>query len=392
MLATNQNSSGWVRKVAAGLCFGLAFCVALSARLLADEPITAPPSKAQIDRWVADLESPKFIIREVAVEKLLSCGAAAVEPVAAVLEQGDLEVVTRGVRILRELAVCGDEPTEHAAIDALSKLSEVSGTVASRRASETLASIDQLRQMRAVAELKKLGAIIRADSIRFGLAAPQVQLETMLTIELSDSWQGGEKGLMHLRWLQEVQQVILQGQKVDAAWLPYLQRMPNLKVVQIKRCRLTDADIEKLTPLKDLRLLGIFYTSITDKSIPALLKMQGVGDLRLIGTDISQDGANQLQAALTVTSVDYRRGAFVGVGCDPTANNCFVTHVQPGSAAEKAGLEVGDEIISYGGKKVTDFNSLRELIQKNKAGDSIAIEINRDSETLTKELKLGEWD
>jgi S1-C subfamily serine protease len=41
---------------------------------------------------------------------------------------------------------------------------------------------------------------------------------------------------------------------------------------------------------------------------------------------------------------------------------------------------------------VTDFNSLRDLIQKNKAGENVPIEINRDNQSLTKQLKLGEWD
>ncbi len=52
----------------------------------------------------------------------------------------------------------------------------------------------------------------------------------------------------------------------------------------------------------------------------------------------------------------------LGVFGSTSADGALVTTVQPGSAAEKAGIRPGDIIVSYNGRHVTDFDSLVEAV------------------------------
>lgn len=62
----------------------------------------------------------------------------------------------------------------------------------------------------------------------------------------------------------------------------------------------------------------------------------------------------------------------------------------PGSAAQKAGLKVGDIILEWNGKKLTSENSLGKVIQKHNPGDEIVLKILRGGKEKTLKVVLGE--
>ncbi len=68
----------------------------------------------------------------------------------------------------------------------------------------------------------------------------------------------------------------------------------------------------------------------------------------------------------------------------------YITYVTPDSAADKAGLMRGDIITEFDGEKVTTNDQLSEIRNRHKAGDSIQVTIDRNGETLTLTLVLGE--
>ena len=92
------------------------------------------------------------------------------------------------------------------------------------------------------------------------------------------------------------------------------------------------------------------------------------------------------------SDIDYRRGAFLGVGCQDGTEGCIIYTVRPNSAAEKAGLLMNDVILEYEGKKVADYKSLTALISANVAGDTVTVKVVRDGQTLSKRVTLGEWE
>ncbi|MGB1907778.1 MAG: PDZ domain-containing protein, partial [Spongiibacter sp.] len=67
-----------------------------------------------------------------------------------------------------------------------------------------------------------------------------------------------------------------------------------------------------------------------------------------------------------------------------------VAEVQPGSAAEKAGLKAGDVVIEAAGKAVISSAQLRTAIGLRRAGDKVTLKVLRDGKTLSLKAVLGE--
>jgi Do/DeqQ family serine protease len=67
----------------------------------------------------------------------------------------------------------------------------------------------------------------------------------------------------------------------------------------------------------------------------------------------------------------------------------LITRVFPDSAAEKAGLEVGDIIVGINDKKVTSAAELRNTIGLLRSGDEIGISYLRDNKSRSTKAELG---
>jgi serine protease Do len=77
-------------------------------------------------------------------------------------------------------------------------------------------------------------------------------------------------------------------------------------------------------------------------------------------------------------------GFFPGEG-DPEVQGVQVGQVRPESEAEKAGLKPGDVITEFDGKPLTDFESLREILDEKKIGDVVDLKLRR-------RLQKGGWE
>ncbi|MFU8896724.1 MAG: DegQ family serine endoprotease [Gammaproteobacteria bacterium] len=68
----------------------------------------------------------------------------------------------------------------------------------------------------------------------------------------------------------------------------------------------------------------------------------------------------------------------------------LVSQVLPGSAAEKAGIEVGDIIRKVDGKSIANANELRNTIGMKRSGETVELEVRRDGKTRRIKATLGE--
>ncbi len=68
----------------------------------------------------------------------------------------------------------------------------------------------------------------------------------------------------------------------------------------------------------------------------------------------------------------------------------YVVSIDEFSAAEKAGLKVGDVIIEADGQKITKMDELNEVKNKHSIGDTMKLKINRDGQEKDISLTLGE--
>jgi hypothetical protein len=344
-------------------------------------------TEPQVRQWVRDLNADRFIDREVATERLIDAGAVAVGPLQESLAENNLEVTTRAMHILCELAVSSESETADAARAALEKIADARVTSAARRARDTLNSLDQIRQERALAELKQLGAVLGERQSQFGF-----EVVGQYALEFGEKWQGQPKDLARLRWLPDLSEVTFVGPQVTDEWLKHLAGLGGLAKVTIKRANITDEGVKSLANLKNVDEIGLLYVPITDRVVEYLSVAEGIGKIRLYGTRVTAPATERLKELLSGTEIDYRKGgALLGVKCQPGQQGCLIYAVPPNTAADKAELRANDLICEYNGQKVADFKALTDLIAQHRPGDTVTVKILRDGEMLTKSVTLGEW-
>jgi len=84
-------------------------------------------------------------------------------------------------------------------------------------------------------------------------------------------------------------------------------------------------------------------------------------------------------------------GPFLGVGPADADAPARIGRIIENSSADRAGLQVGDVIRRFDGKKVKDFESLVGLIRQRKAGDAVKLVIERDGKRQTLDVTLGRF-
>ena len=98
------------------------------------------------------------------------------------------------------------------------------------------------------------------------------------------------------------------------------------------------------------------------------------------------DIIDNLMNQTTRTKVDsYKQGTIGIKGINVTSDvqekynlpeGIYVSEVTSGSAAEKAGITSGSVITKFDGKSVTDIESLQDLLQYYKAGETVELTVS----------------
>lgn len=74
----------------------------------------------------------------------------------------------------------------------------------------------------------------------------------------------------------------------------------------------------------------------------------------------------------------------------PEVKGALVANVEPGSAADRAGVKQGDVILDVDGRAVSDSNELRNAISSTAPGTTVALRVVRDGKEQTIKATLGE--
>lgn len=335
------------------------------------ERSTATPD--QLDRWIDQLNADQFLIREAAVRNLIAAGEPAVARLQTAIPKGSLEMVIRGVHVLRELALSEELDAESSAVSALERLAEPKLTAAAQRAQGALAGLAEVRQTRASEELQRLGARIGSSQMMLGFQV----IEDVTEIDIGERFTGTERDLRRLRWLAGVKRVKFTGPQVTDTWMDALSNMPHITSLQLKKTSVTTAGLKVLESLDRLQAVNLMYVPLDDAVIPKLAARSSLMSIKLYGTRITLEGEADLRAKLPNAKVDYRQGGFLGVNCQPHTVGCEVVLVQSKSAAEQAELSAGDVIIKYAEFRVESFDSLTSFISKNRPGEKVDLLVCR---------------
>ena len=136
-------------------------------------------------------------------------------------------------------------------------------------------------------------------------------------------------------------------------------------------------------------------------------KVIGINTLKLSGTGVEGIGfAIPISNTLEVTQqlIQYNKviRPYIGIsGRDITESlskkynlpiGIYISNIDDFSAAEIAGLKIGDVIVSADGNKVSTMDELNEVKNTHSVGDNMVLTIFRDGETFDVTLKLREAD
>jgi hypothetical protein len=316
--------------------------VALTAGLSAahgDQPANAPTA-AQIAGWIEQLGAPQFARREAATKSLLAAGQPAVAPLAAAVQVGDLEVASRGIEILREM-LTADPPLAEAAEAALEACAEGPRPAAARLAEAAL-DFHQLGQATVARErLESLGAVF--------VDPPLAEFEGA-KVEFGRAWKG------------------------------------------------SGGDLGSLTRLPRLKSVAVHGVPVDERGLAVLGRLKGVSRIELFGTGLADGAIAALAAKLPDTEIDARRGGKLGVGARAFGGPCEIQSVEPGSAADQAGLRPGDVVAAVDGVAIADFDGLTARVAGRIPGDTIRLAVDRrggdpdgDTERIEFEIRLDAW-
>jgi serine protease Do len=74
----------------------------------------------------------------------------------------------------------------------------------------------------------------------------------------------------------------------------------------------------------------------------------------------------------------------------PNAEGALVANITPGSAADKAGVQVGDVILAFDGHAIEQSSDLPPLVGNTKPGTKADLKVFRDGKTLVMPVTVGE--
>ncbi|HEV3120468.1 MAG TPA: PDZ domain-containing protein, partial [Isosphaeraceae bacterium] len=78
----------------------------------------------------------------------------------------------------------------------------------------------------------------------------------------------------------------------------------------------------------------------------------------------------------------------LGVYGEPHEGGCMITKVVPGSAADKAGVQVGDVVTNLDEYPVADIRAMSRVVRSKRVGDRIAVKLVRGGRSRRVEAVL----
>jgi serine protease Do len=104
-------------------------------------------------------------------------------------------------------------------------------------------------------------------------------------------------------------------------------------------------------------------------------------------------GPNAKSVGFGVVSVaarplDGKTGAYIGVQVEAGDDGVTVKAVSPKSPAAKAGIKMGDKLLSVDQKEVRSEQQLQDIVQSHLEGDVLRLEIERGDALITIAVKL----
>lgn len=308
------------------------------AAVVALVDMARPGVAADVDDWVAQLAAPQYARRESAARSLVASGTSALPAVERSIRAGDLEVASRGIEVVAEILSTTDDAAAEQCLRSLAADGE--GALASLAADaltfHMLAVTDAAR-----GRLETLGAVVRERSPVDGGG---------IDVDLDAAWRGDGAAFRDIARLRGLVGVSVRGVPVDAGMIDVLGGCSSVQRID------------------------------------------------LFGTGAGPAEARVLADRLPDARIDVRRGGRLGVTSTAVAGPCEIRTVEPGSAADQAGLRSGDVVRSIAGTAVASFDDLTARLEEHAPGEAVQVVVARrggraddEAERIECTVRLDAW-
>ena len=106
----------------------------------------------------------------------------------------------------------------------------------------------------------------------------------------------GERDLLRMSCLKDLEILYLHGTQVTDAGIRHLEGLTKLEQLDLSNTKISDAGLEHLRQLANLQSLDISDTQLTDAGLQHLTCLSGLELLDLSNTDVSDAGMEHLSA------------------------------------------------------------------------------------------------
>lgn len=299
------------------------------------------PVEADLAAVVSQLGAPQFARREAASRDLVEAGLAALPALSTAVRSDDLEVASRGVEVLGRLLATADPALAAGAERTLEALTAEPDQPVARQAAAVLEFHRTAAAAAAREALEGLGAVIRERT-----AVDRAGLE----LEIDTRWRG------------------------------------------------TPADFRHLAALRGLEAVSVRGVAVDEGVLAVLGGLREVARIELFGAGVGREAAASLAAKLPDARIDVRKGGKLGVSSVAAGGPCEIRIVEPGSAADEAGLRSGDVVLSIDGVEITGFDDLTTRLADQGPGEVVRLTIARrggtadgEPERLECDVRLDAW-
>lgn len=136
------------------------------------------------------------------------------------------------------------------------------------------------------------------------------------------------------------------------------------------------------------KLVGIVNAKSSGSGIEGLGFAIPIDTARDVVDELINNGyvSGRPEAGISVTYIDEQTAFLYRMG----EGGVYISAVNRGSAAEQAGLQAGDRIVSVDGKEIKENHQVVDIVQSHKAGDTVEFKIVRKNEKLTVKVTLDE--
>ena len=123
---------------------------------------------------------------------------------------------------------------------------------------------------------------------------------------------------------------------------------------------------------------GVGYAIPSSTAIPVLEDLMKYGYVR-----------NRASLGISLVEIldNYTRRRY---GVDELG--VYISSIDEGSDAEKAGLQVADRVVSIGGTEITSYDQLKNVMSKYNAGDTVTVIVSRKGTEITVQITFTEYN